>query len=734
MKQVFLSGKGEISVFDVPLPGRLPNSLLVRNLYSLISTGTESAAVSRRGGWLGVFEKACRSGDKVGKVWQLARTRGFQTAWETVRAKLDDHTAIGYSCCGQVVEVDGAPTACKPGDLVACMGTGLANHAEYAVVPMNLGAKVPEGVSPDEAAFAAIACIAQQGIRNLQLTPGESVVIIGLGLIGTLAAILAKAMGYTVFGVDLSTQRAALCQHQFGITCWDLQSDIRSAVRLATHGKGADGVILAAATKSSDPVNLAFDVCRARGTVSVVGAVGLDLRRDKMYRKEISLQVSCSYGPGRYDDEYELRGRDYPIAHARWTERRNLEYFLQLLADRRIDLRPLISRTYPIADGSAAYQLAKKADPGIYGVLFDYGTTADIPQPIPRDAYVLHTGIENQPIQQDRIRLGVIGCGGFAKGVHLPYLRRLRDRFEVAAIASRSGGSAAVVARRFRVPVAASDHRLLLDDPHINAVLICTRHASHAGLVIESLEAGKHVFVEKPLCLTVDEGMRIETLARERGLVVQVGFNRRFAPYLQQMSEAIGSAGQRILACRASIPDSCRSHWSNTIEEGGRFLGEGVHFLDLCNWFIGSAPSSLSAHYLGEPSSTNPNLVVAISYPDGSVCSVTYTSVGSPGIGKERYEALGNGRAAQCDSFRSLKIYGARERGKRRGRNDKGYLQQLQYFAATVRGESSAGCGADARAGTLATWMARAALQSAAERREVTLPLLTHQESIRDAA
>jgi predicted dehydrogenase/threonine dehydrogenase-like Zn-dependent dehydrogenase len=721
MKQVLLSGRGEVAVFDVPLPDPAPKSVLVRNAYSLISTGTESAAVSRRTGWMAAVEKVASSSARAQKVWRLARQQGFAQALGTVQQKLADWTPIGYSCCGEVVEVSDDVTEFTPGDWVACMGAGVANHAEFVVVPVNLAAKLPTSVDPKDAAFGAVACIAQQGVRILHAEAGESIAVIGLGLVGSLTAMLAQAMGYSVFGIDLSAKRVERCKHQLDIPCWTLDTDVRTAIEQATKGRGVDGAIITAATSSSQPVNLAFDLCRQRGNVSVVGDVGLDLDRKKMYRKELGLRVSCSYGPGRYDKNYELNGHDYPTGHVRWTQQRNLEFFLELLSTRRIDIDPLISRTFAVQEGAKAYAAVKQADAGVLGVLFDHDHQRGVAAHVTPDARVLRTEVVRPPVNGDRVAIGLIGSGSFAKYVHLPNLKRLADSFSIDAVASRSGANAALAARQFGIPFATSRYQLLLDDPRIDAVLVCTRHATHAKIVLDSLAAGKHVFVEKPMCLTADEGGRIEALARESGLVVRVGFNRRFAPALASMRAAIGSTGRRMLTCRASLAKAACDHWSNTKDEGGRFLGEGVHFLDLCNWFVGLPPRSVSARYLGEPSAINPNLIVTLGYPDGSGGSVVYTTIGDQGIGKEYYEAFGNGRAARCDDFRSLRVHGIRLRGKSGKRRDKGHAAQLREFADTVLGRTNSEHGADASAGTLATWMATAALESAESGEEIAL-------------
>jgi predicted dehydrogenase len=716
MKQVFLTGKGEIETLEVPIPCHLSNSLLVRNICSVISTGTEGAAVSRSGGWIGVAEKALQSKDRMQQVWKMAQTQGINKTWETVQRKLEDYTAIGYSCVGRVVEVSGSDLSFQPGDLVACIGTGFATHAEYVVVPSNLAVLLPSGVDCAEGAFGALACIAMQGIRRLELTPGEIVGVIGLGLIGQIASQLLVGMGYQAVGMDIIPDRAAKAKELAGIEAWSSQdADSISRVQELTNGRGLDGVLICAATESDGLINLAFDLCRQRGRVSLVGDVGLGLSRSKIYQKELELRVSCSYGPGRYDPEYEIHGRDYPFSYVRWTEKRNLEYVLQLLHNRKINLTPLINYRVTVDRAIEGYAKIKEGDTQIYGVVIDYSNVASEAKLLTTADYTRRSSMIIAPANKGIIRLGVIGCGGFTKNVHLPNLLKLKDRFQIVGLATRTGSTAEIIGRKVGASIATSDYRVLLADPNIDAVLVATRHASHGKMVADSLRAGKHVFVEKPMCIDIEEGEEIVELASKYNRIVRVGFNRRFSPYLNGMRQVIGTQGQRLFSCRVNI-GAIKNDWSNTLAEGGRLMGEGVHFFDLCNWFMRQHPSSLSATVVGEVEYTNPNIVVNLNYPDGSVASVIYTSVGSAEAGKERFEAFGNGRTAICDDYTDLKILGTSNKTSKMQRGDKGHLGELEEFASAIIGQSYPIDGADAYDGLLATKIVLSSYESSINR------------------
>ncbi len=570
MKQVFLTGRGKIEVVDVPVPSRLVDSVLVRNACSLISTGTESAAVTSRTGALGLYEKVVSSRERVNQVWDLARRHGFAYTWDLVHRKLQELTAIGYSSAGYVVEVDHYGMSFAVGDRVACMGAGFASHAEYVVVPKNLVARIPEGVSFESASFGALGCVALQGIRRLELTPGERVGVIGLGLVGQLCVRLLDAMGYQVFGMDLRPARAAQAAEVRGVTAWAL-AEVDSVRRVdeLTAGQGLDGVIVCAATSSDEPANLAFDLCRPQGRVSVVGDVGLRLSRSKMFAKELELRMSRSYGPGRYDPGYELDGHDYPVGYVRWTEGRNLEYFLRLIASRRFDIDRLVSARFPVDDAQAAYALVKRGEDGTQGVIFDF---AALPMPDRHSGVEVRTLRAAVPLARPssrRIRLGLIGIGGYAKGVHIPNLKRMSDTFEIVGVSSRSAAGMAEGARLTGARVVTSEYHELLAERDIDAVLVATRHASHGRIALDALKAGKHVFVEKPLATDVDTARGIAELATISGLVVRVGFNRRFAPSIGRLRSVLGVEGARMLACRVDI-GRIEGDWSNTAEEGGR--------------------------------------------------------------------------------------------------------------------------------------------------------------------
>lgn len=715
MKQVFLSGKGQVEVFEAPIPQRLRGGMLVQTAYSLISAGTEGTAVTRKDGFLGLYEKIKNSRGQIDQVWDLVRSQGLQNTMSLIENKLGDQTPLGYSLAGVVVEVDDGASGLRSGDRVACMGAGLANHAEFASIPKNLAVVMPAGVRFEEASFGAIACIAMQGIRRLELQPGEKIAIVGLGLIGQIAFRLASAMGYQPYGFDIDQVRVdvAARRSQKGSVSNSTQSDPVYAARAATSENGFDGVVICASTQTDALINQAFDMCRKRGRISVVGDIGLGLERAKMYAKELEVRLSCSYGIGRYDFDYELGGHDYPLSYVRWTERRNLEYFLELLATEQLDISDLVSNVFSIENARAAYSEIKSERTDIFGVLIDYGLHKEPVLPSGGATVRYH----EQPTPKGVLSIGLVGAGAYTKNIHVPNLLKL-DNVAVKGVANRSGSSAAVVAKKTKASFATSDSSELIRNADIDAVVISTRHASHAQLTIEALEAGKHVFVEKPMATTTRDSQLILDAQAASGRVVRVGFNRRFSPMLIAMKQFVGS-GQKVFTQRVNTGD-LGQHWSNTAEEGGRLLGEGVHFFDLANWMMDSFPTSVSARFLGEADRLNPNATITITYEDGSVAIVVYTTLGHANGGKEYFELFGNGRIATVDDYKTITTHG-KDRAKRKPKkSDKGQLGAIKEFvSACLTGDTTDG--ADARAGYWATAICEAAVASGQAGQEIDL-------------
>ena len=717
MRQVLLSSSGQVEAAEVPIPGPLNKSVLVKNDYSLISKGTESSAVTLKSGWKGLYEKFKSSNEYSKKVWNLVQSQGIKQTYSVIRKKLDDYNAVGYSCAGTVIETSDSDMPFQPGQKVACMGVGFACHAEYVVVPQNLVAPIPDNVSVKEASFAAISCIALQGIRRLDLSPGEYIGVIGLGLIGQVCIRALYSMGYEAIGIDISDFCVETAK-QNNTFVWNstLCSSIEKTLQI-TNGKGLDGVIICAGTSTSEPIDMAFDLCRKGGIVSIVGSVGLSLKREKMYKKELEVRMSCSYGPGRYDPNYEIKGNDYPYEHVRWTEKRNLEYFLGLLSRKTLDISPLVSAVYPVEEAGEAYKKVKEKN--VFGVLFSYTENEKTFDYINEKKLLDEKRvIKRKTIKSNLINIGLIGAGGYAKGVHIPNLNKLKNTFCVRGIASRSGASATIAARKLNVATVTSDYRYLLDDKNIDAVLISTRHSNHAKIVLESLDSGKHVYVEKPMAINLEDCIAIYQKQKQTNLIVRVGFNRRFSSYTEAMKNFAGN-GLKMITCRTNI-GSITNDWSNSAEEGGRFLGECVHFFDLCNWIMEQPPACISAFVAGKNEKVNPNVATNILYPDGSVAQITYTSIGNPSMRKEFYEIFANNRCVQNDNFSNIKFFGGN--GYKTTKGDKGQLKALEEFASAILDKSICIRGADAKDGLIATWMALSCYESACTQKQIVFP------------
>jgi predicted dehydrogenase/threonine dehydrogenase-like Zn-dependent dehydrogenase len=680
MKQVIQDMRsGKTCVVEVPVPEPGPGTALVRTAASVVSAGTERMLVEFAS--KNLIGKARSRPDLVRQTLDKVRREGLLTTMEAVGNRLDQPLPLGYSSAGTIVSVGDGLMGFQVGDRVACAGGGSAVHAEYAVVPQNLMAHVPDGVGFDAAAFATLGAIALHGLRLAEPQVGERVAVIGLGLLGLLAAALSKASGCPVFGFDLDSPRVERAR-QMGFPAGLRATAVEQAVSI-TRGRGFDVVLVCADSSSSDPVELAGALARDRGRVVVIGNVGLDIPRRTYYEKELSLRVSRSYGPGRYDPLYEQAGIDYPIGFVRWTEGRNLQAFVDLLAGGQVDVRPLITHRFPIDRAVEAYEVVtgQRAEPFLGVVLTYPDHTVESPTRLDLRA------VETRP--ESAVRLGVLGAGSFATSVLLPALKRIAG-VERVGIASRAGLSAASAGRRFGFHYAAASEQEILSDPDINTVAILTRHGEHARQVQAALQAGKHVFCEKPLALHREDLAAIDVALKASGRLLTVGYNRRFAPLAVAMKAFLrATTAPLAIHVRVNAGSLSASHWLHDPEQGGgRLIGEACHFFDFLIFLVGAAPLRVTATGLPDTSpAREENAVVCLEFPDGSVGTVAYLACGDRSLPKERIEAFGGGRAAVLDDFRRLETYQSGQRRVQRAwlRQDKGHQAEWQAFVSAIR-------------------------------------------------
>ena len=668
---------GEILVREVPLAALRPGWVLVANRFSLISAGTERSKVDF--GEKSLLQKARSRPDLVKKVVERARAEGVRSTLAVARDRLDALAPIGYSSAGVVVRLGAGVEGLAPGDRVVCGGAGWANHAEVVAVPRNLVAWVPEGVDLANAAYATVGAIALHAVRQSEARVGERVGVIGLGLVGQLAVRILEAAGCRVVGVDVDGAAVCLAE-QAGAQAF-VRDDpaLEAAVLAMSDGLWLDAVLVCAAARSSDPIELAARLARDRGRIVVVGDVHVAADRALLYQKELELRLSRSYGPGRYDRDYEERGRDLPAGYVRWTEQRNLQAFVDLVAAGRIDPAPLTTHRFPVERAPEAYALLASEANGVrpFGVLLEYEG---------------HTAPARRPLAGARrasgARIGLIGAGSFARSTLLPALKDAGA--ELAAVATEGGLSAADVAERFGFERAASAEEILADDG-IGAVVVATRHSSHAALAAAALRAGKTVLVEKPLALSAEELLAVEGALAEGGALM-VGFNRRFAPLTERLRAEIAGAPGHVLAARVNAGPLPADHWLHDPEEGGgRLLGEGCHFVDLLAHLAGSRPVSVHAAAAAQPErplECADSLVASLRFADGAVASLVYSGAGDAHLPKERIEVFGAGTAAVLDDFRRLELYRGGRRTVVKSRKDKGHRAEIERFLAVAAGRA----------------------------------------------
>jgi predicted dehydrogenase/threonine dehydrogenase-like Zn-dependent dehydrogenase len=680
MKQVLVRS-GAVVVEEVPAPNPGPKEILVRVAYSCVSAGTELAGL--RTSALPLYRRALKQPEQVRKAFEMVRDQGLARTWERISGKLAAGTPTGYSAAGEVHAVGAEVEGFARGDRVACAGAGIANHAEFISVPVNLAVHVPATLDLADASTVTLGAIALQGVRRCQPTLGESVVVLGLGLLGQLTTQLLRANGCRVIGVDVNVARLAIAtQLGLPLALEPTGPDWVAQVHRHTDGAGADAVIITASSSSPEVIAQALRCCRRKGRVIVVGDVSLQIERADLYAKELDLLISTSYGPGRYDPEYEEGGQDYPLAYVRWTENRNMQAYLGMLAAGAVQLGPLRAGIFEVDRAAEGYgQL--QSDARMIALL----------------AYPAREGAERRSVALPRpapssgaIGVALVGAGGFAQGMHLPNLVKLRNQFTLRAVISRSGANAKAVAAHYGAAYAATEVEQVLEDQQVQLVLIATRHDQHAPLVLRALAAGKHVFVEKPLCLQEAELAAIEHFYGSRGTrapLLMTGFNRRFAPAVARLREALRSRSAPLMVSyRMNAGYIPASHWVHGPQGGGRNIGEACHIYDLFQAITGStwiecAALSIAGH-TGQ-FRRDDNFTATARYADGSLCTLTYTALGAKEYPKERMEVFCDGQVFSLDDYKVLTTSARSAPLWNSGSVQKGQFEELETLGAALR-------------------------------------------------
>jgi len=690
MKQLVQDFKsGEIKIIDVGTPKIIGGGILVKNLFSVISTGTERHTT--RMGQSSLLGKAKARPDLVKKVIGNVKKEGLRATYKKVRERLKEYRSLGYSSVGITVEVGNKlETIVKQGDLVACGGGGYAVHAEYISVPKNLCVKVPDGVKPEHAAFTTLGAIALQGIHQAEVGLGNSVAVIGLGLIGQLTVQLLKAAGCKVLGIDLDKWKVELAEKMgmdVGIVSGEADPVMLS--KKISNGFGVDAVIIATSTKSNEPIVLAANMLRDRGRIVVVGVSQLTLEREQFYRKELDLRFSRSYGPGRYDPIYEEKGIDYPIGYVRWTERRNMETFLDLVKEEKVKLDELITHIFPIDEALKGYDLLLgKRKERYLGILIKYPETSEEKT---KKQIIISSGSKITPKTAGTIGVGLIGAGNFARSYILPFISKRKD-VRLVGISTSTGSSARNIADRYGFEFSTTDNKTIFDNEDIDLVIISTRHNSHAGLVIEALEKEKAVYVEKPLAIKEEELEQIvEIYNKINAPFLHVGFNRRFSQLSNRLKDFISvKDAPFIINYRINAGTIPQTHWIKDPEVGGgRIIGEVCHFIDYMNFITESIPEEVYAKCIDirdVDNSSEDNISVTIKFKDGSVGNIIYTSIGDDAYPKEYIEIFGGKKVAIIEDFKSLTLsFKGKKKKYKLLSQDKGHANQINILVDALK-------------------------------------------------
>ncbi len=670
MKQVEQNYRtGRLRVAEVPAPQTGGGELLVETRVSLISSGTERQLMEfARASLVG---KAASRPDLVRQVLRNVRRDGLKPTAEKIFARLDTAVPLGYSLAGELIEMGAQVSGFAPGDRVACAGAGLANHAEINAVPKNLTVRIPATVDDEEASFVTLGAIALQGVRVAVPTLGEKIVVMGLGLIGLLTVQLLKANGCRVLGFDPNATRTDLAR-QLGADI-AVSDGLAAAVAEFTAGHGADAVVVTASSKSSEPVNIAAEISRLKGRIVVVGMVGMTIDREPFYRRELELKLSMSYGPGRYDPLYEQAGHDYPLSYVRWTEQRNMEAFLALVAEGKVTPKRLITHRFAVADAEQAYALMERGEPHL-AMLLTYEHCGH--------ALDRHVRLARPAARTVGNGVAFIGFGNYVRGVLLPAVRKVKD-VTLTTVVTKNGLSASHAGEKYSFADVATDPAVALADLHTDTVFIATRHDTHARLAAAALRAGKHVFCEKPLALDADSLDDVVAAAAEAPGLLTVGFNRRFAPLLQKAKAALEPrVGPLVMLYRINAGAIPRNHWVHSEEGGGRVLGEVCHFVDALAFLAGSLPVEVQGLAARDHSDA---VSVLIRFADGSTGTIVYSSLGDPSVAKEYVEVFATDRVVQLDDFRKLTVTARGKSSVTKGAQDKGQQALVAAFLEATR-------------------------------------------------
>lgn len=676
---------GEMLVQEVPAPVLGKGMVLVKNYYSIISAGTESSTVNAaRKGLIG---KAKERPQQVKQVLDVLIEQGPVQTYRTVTKKLEAYSPMGYSSAGEVIAVGEGVSQFSIGNYVACAGAGYASHAEIVAVPVNLCVLLTPQANLKYAAYNTLGAIAMQSVRQADLRLGETCAVIGLGLLGQLTGLILNASGVNVIGIDIHESPVLLAKDHFAALALQRNTPgIEKQIEEYTHGLGVDGVIIAAATDSADPVNFAGAIARKKGKVVILGAVPADFDRDPYwYKKELELKMSCSYGPGRYDLNYEEKGVDYPAAYVRWTEKRNMEAFQQLLVENRIKVGYLTTHEFELEDAPKAYDMIVNKTEPYMGIILKYNTEKQV--------RLQNKVIISKPKPSSKINIGFIGAGSYAQGNLLPNIPKSNSDIICRGVLTNTGTTSKRVAERFRFEFCTSNEKDIFENKDINTLFITTRHDSHAEYVLKGLESGKHIFVEKPLCLTKEELEQI-VIARTKpevnysqssGIQLMVGFNRRFSSLSTELKKQIGS-GPMSMIYRINAGYVSGDTWIQDLEVGGgRIIGEVCHFIDYLTWLNGSLPVSVFASALPDSGGRNDTVNINIAFENGSTGVVAYYANGPKSMPKEYIEVFHNGFSGVINNFKELFLFGKSKHKKKLLNLDKGQRAMVEQFLSSIQ-------------------------------------------------